>query len=245
MELKIHEAAELAGVSVRTLHYYDQIGLLPPGRTTQAGYRLYDDAAMERLQEILFYRELGFALGDIRLILSDPGYDRREALLRQHEMMCRKRERLDGLIDLLERTLRGERDMSFTQFDTKEMDAMKKEYAQEARSRWGGTQAYAEHEKKTAGYDKAKWNDVEEGMNALMAQFAALRGESPAGSAAQALVAQWQAYLSANFYTCTDELLAGLGQMYAADERFRQNIDAHGEGTAQFMADAIAAYCGK
>ena len=241
MELKIQEAAKLAGVSIRTLRYYDEIGLLPPGRVTQAGYRLYDDAAMARLQEILFFRELGFALEDIRTIMSDPDYDRNEALRRQRAMLLEKRAQIDSLIDLVDRTMRGERDLSFTQFDTKEMDKMKSEYAKEARERWGHTAAYAESEKKTKGYDGQKWSSVQEGMEALMAEFAAIRGENPAGEAAQALVMRWQAYITENFYACTDEILKGLGQMYVCDERFKANIDKHGEGTAQFMADAIAA----
>ena len=241
MELKIQEAAKLAGVSIRTLRYYDEIGLLPPGRVTQAGYRLYDDAAMARLQEVLFFRELGFALEDIRTIMTDPGYDREEALRRHRAMLKKKREQIDSLIDLVDRTIRGERDLSFTQFDTKEMDKMKSEYAKEARERWGHTAAYAESEKKTKGYDGQKWSSVQEGMEALMAEFAAIRGENPAGEAAQALVMRWQAYITENFYACTDEILKGLGQMYVCDERFKANIDKHGEGTAQFMADAIAA----
>lgn len=243
MELKIQEAAKLAGVSIRTLRYYDEIGLLPPGRVTQAGYRLYDDAAMARLQEILFFRELGFALEDIRTIMSDPDYDRNEALRRQRAMLLEKRAQIDSLIDLVDRTMRGERDLSFTPFDTREMDRMKNEYAKEARERWGHTAAYAESEKKTKGYDGAKWSSVQEGMEALMAQFAAVRDQDPAGEAAQALVIRWQAYITENFYACTDEILKGLGQMYVCDERFKANIDKHGEGTAQFMADAIAAKC--
>ena len=245
MELKIQEAARLAGVSIRTLRYYDEIGLLPPGRVTQAGYRLYDDAAMARLQEVLFFRELGFALEDIRTIMTDPGYDRKEALRRHRAMLKKKRAQIDSLIDLVDRTIRGERDLSFTQFDTKEMDKMKSEYAKEARERWGHTAAYAESEKKTKGYDGQKWSSVQAGMEALMAEFAAIRGENPAGEAAQALVMRWQAYITENFYACTDEILKGLGQMYVCDERFKANIDKHGEGTAQFMADAIAAKCGK
>lgn len=245
MELKIQEAAKLAGVSIRTLRYYDEIGLLPPGRVTQAGYRLYDDAAMARLQEVLFFRELGFALEDIRAIMTDPGYDREEALRRHRAMLKKKRAQIDSLIDLVDRTMRGERDLSFTQFDTKEMDKMKSEYAKEARERWGHTAAYAESEKKTKGYDGQKWSSVQEGMEALMEEFAAIRGENPAGETAQALVMRWQAYITENFYACTDEILKGLGQMYVCDERFKANIDKHGEGTAQFMADAIAAKCGK
>lgn len=245
MELKIQEAAKLAGVSIRTLRYYDEIGLLPPGRVTQAGYRLYDDAAMARLQEVLFFRELGFELEDIRTIMTDPGYDREEALRRHRAMLEKKRAQIDSLIDLVDRTMRGERDLSFAQFDTKEMDKMKSEYAKEARERWGHTAAYAESEKKTKGYDGQKWSSVQAGMEALMAEFAAIRGENPAGEAAQALVLRWQAYITENFYACTDEILKGLGQMYVCDERFKANIDKHGEGTAQFMADAIAAKCGK
>ena len=118
-------------------------------------------------------------------------------------------------------------------------------YKTEARSRWGATDAYREHEQKTKGYTKEKWVEANDGLMAIFAEFAACRasGAQATSEAAQALVAKLQAYITAHYYTCTDEILAGLGKMYIADERFKKNIDKQGEGTTEFAAEAIEAYC--
>ena len=243
--MKINEAARLAGVTERTLRYYDRIGLLRPSGMTDGGYRLYDGAAMERLQQILFFRELGFPLAQIREIMDSPGYDRDEALRRHRALLIAERDRLSGLIDLAERTLKGENDMSFDAFDRSGIDRQREAYAREARERWGGTDAYAESEKKTAGYSKEKWAAIQQEADEIFAAFAALRGHAPDDPAVQALVARWQAHITRHYYACTKEILAGLGQMYTADGRFMQNIDRAGAGTAQLMSDAIAVYCAK
>ena len=122
-----------------------------------------------------------------------------------------------------------------------------KNYETEARSRWGITDAYREHEQKTKNYTKEKWAEVNDGMMAIFAEFDVCKnsGASANSAEAQALVAKLQAHITANYYTCTDEILAGLGQMYVADERFKKNIDKYGEGTAEFAAEAIAVYCRK
>lgn len=243
--MKINEVAKLTGVTVRTLHYYDQIGLLKPSRITEAGYRLYDREALAALQQILFFRELDFPLQEIRAIMGKPGYDRREALEKHREMLLKKRERLEGLIDLVDRTLKGENDMSFREFDKTEIEAMREEYAAEVRERWGGTAAYQEEREKTAGYDGDRWNAVNDEGAALMRAFAEHRREAPEGAAVKELVRQWKDYITRNFYHCTDEILAGLGAMYAGDKRFTENIDKNGMGTAAFMAKAIGIYCQK
>ena len=243
--MKINEAARLAGVSERTLRYYDRIGLLRPSGMTESGYRLYDDDALRRLQQILFFRELGFPLAQIREIMDSPGYDMNEALRRHRLLLVAERDRLNGLIDLAERTLKGENDMSFDAFDRSGIDRQRDAYAEEARRRWGGTDAYAESEKKTAGYGKEQWAAIQQEADAIFAAFAALRGRTPDDPDVQALVARWQAHITAHYYACTKEILAGLGQMYVADERFTQNIDRAGAGTARLMSDAIAAYCAK
>ena len=122
-----------------------------------------------------------------------------------------------------------------------------KNYETEARERWGNTDTYREHEQKTKNYTKEKWAEVNDGMMAIFAEFAVCKnsGASANSAEAQALVAKLQAHITANYYTCTDEILAGLGQMYVADERFKKNIDKYGEGTAEFAAEAIAVYCRK
>ena len=122
---------------------------------------------------------------------------------------------------------------------------MIKKYSSEARSRWGATDAYREHEQKTKNYTKEKWEEANDGLMALFAEFAACKesGASAESAEAQALVAKLQAHITANYYTCTDEILAGLGKMYIADERFKKNIDKYGEGTAGFASEAIAVFC--
>ena len=124
---------------------------------------------------------------------------------------------------------------------------MKYNYSTEARSLWGNTDAYREHEQKTKNYTKEKWTEANDGLMAIFAEFAALKnsGASADSAEAQALITKLQAHITQNYYTCTDEILAGLGQMYVADERFKKNIDKYGEGTAEFVAEAIAVYCRK
>ena len=241
--MKIHEAARLSGVSERTLRYYDRIGLLPPQSVTQAGYRIYGEAELARLQEILFFRELGFELAEIRRIMTSPGYDRRGALIRQRDMLILERNRLSSMIELAERAMRGEKDMSFEPFDTSALERQREAYAREARERWGDTPEYAESERRASGRDKAQWAQAQREMADIFEKFAALRGQAPESVAVQALVGEWQAYISAHFYACSRETLASLGQMYMADERFKRTIDQAGEGTAALMSAAIAVYC--
>ena len=240
--MNISRVAKLTGVTVRTLHYYDEIGLLKPSQVTEAGYRVYDDADLEVLQQILFFRELDFSLEDIRKIMQNPAYEKESALRKQRELLEQKRSRLDSLISLVDKTLKGERDMSFRQFDTTEIEAAKKKYAEEAKRRWGDTAAYVEYEKRTsrAGDAQQKMLDDEGAM--LLREFGRNRSLAPDSPEAQALVKKWQDYITAHFYTCTKEILSCLGQMYVGDERFTQHIDGYGEGTAAFMSAAIEAY---
>lgn len=245
MKMHIKEFAKLTGVSVRTLHYYDEIGLLEPSLVDeQNGYRYYDEACLERMQEILFYRELDFSLKDIRMILSSPDRDKQTALKEQKELLILKKQRLERLIDALDSAMKGEK-ISMNTFDNSEFESKREEYAKEARERWGSTSAYRECAEKTAGCTKEKQNEVDLGTDKIMSEFSECRksGCTPHSTEAQALVKKWQDYITANFYTCTDEILAGLGEMYIADERFKENIDRHGEGTAQFICDAIRSRC--
>ena len=245
MKMHIREFAKLTGVSVRTLHYYDEIGLLKPSFVEeQNGYRFYDERCLERMQEILFYRELDFPLKDIGEIMSSPDYDKQTALKEQRRLLTLKKERLERLITALDGAMKGE-NLSMNIFDNSEYEAQREQYAKEAKEKWGFTEAYKESAEKTKDYSKEKWSNVSEGMNSLMAEFAECRarGNAPESDEAQALVKKWQNYITENFYTCTKEILAGLGQMYIADERFKDNIDKHGKGTAEFMCQAIGAYC--
>lgn len=244
MRLTIGALSRLSGVSIRALHHYDQIGLLHPSKTAASGYRYYEDAAIERLWQILFYRELGFPLREIAEILSSPEFDRDRALQEHRALLEQKRERIDRLISLVSNALKGERTMEFTPFDTSEIDALREQYAEEAKARWGSTEAYRESAWRTAQYSSEDFARIQEQSASVFGEFAALVGTNPADARAQALVGRWQALISESYYFCTNEILESLGQMYVADERFMKNLDQFGDGTAQFMADAIAVYCG-
>ena len=242
MKMQIKEFAEFTGVSVRTLHYYDEIGLLTPAFVERAtGYRFYDENSLLRMQEILFYRELDFSLKSIREILSSPNYNKSKALNEQKQLLMLKKERLERLISAIDGAMKGENIM--TAFDNSEFE----KYKAEAREKWGKTDAYKEHAERTKNYSKQKWNDLAEGMDHIMAEFALCmrKDESPDSAEAQNLVKMLQNHITENYYVCTNEILAGLGQMYVADERFKSNIDKHADGTAMFICEAIKVYCCK
>lgn len=233
----VKEVSRLTGVSVRTLHHYDAIGLLHPAKVTGAGYRLYDDAALMRLQSILLLRELEFPLQQIREILDTPGFDQTQAIRDQIHILELKRNHLDRLIDharQIEQT--GVIPLDFSVFDTTEQER----FAEEAKERWGNTAAYKEYEKKP----KSKGFPNADALMGIFAKFGTIRTAAPDSTEAQALAKELQDFITANYYTCTKEILASLGQMYTADDRFRKNIDAvGGEGTADFASKAIAIYC--
>ncbi len=244
MKMHIKEFAKLTGVSVRTLHYYDEIGLLKPAFVVeQNGYRFYDENSLSRMQEILFYRELDFELKSISEILSSPDYHKQKALAEQRKLLILKKERLERIIDALDESQRGK--VTMTAFDNSDYETARKQYEAEAKERWGETDAYKEHTQKTTNYTKDKWEDVNGGLNTVLAKFAECinNGHTTDSDDAQALLKELQAYITKNYYTCTNEILAGLGQMYVADERFKNNIDKHTPGTAKFVSEAIKIYC--
>ena len=239
--MTVHEVSKLTGVSIRTLQYYDKIGLLRPTEYSEAGYRLYDDAALETLQQILLFRELEFPLKDIKEIIGSPDFDRSKALEQQIELLKLKKEHIENLIDLARGIkLLGVRKLNFDAFDTKKID----EYAAQAKASWGNTPAYKEFEEKSKGWTKEKSRDISQGMMDIFAQFGKIRTSDPGSEEAQALVKKLQDYITEHFYTCTDEILGGLGKMYAGGGDFTKNIDSYGgEGTAEFTNKAIEIYC--
>lgn len=241
--MKINEVAKLTGITIRTLHYYDEIGLLKPRTAIETGYRLYDKNDLVKLQQILFFKELDFPLNQIKDIMGNPSFDKREALKKHKELLTKKRERIDKLITLVNNTLEGEENMSFTEFDISEIENAKNKYAKEVKERWGQTDAYKESEKKTKGYSKNQWQQINEESQELLKAFANNINKATDSKEVQTLVKAWQDFITARYYTCTNEILQGLGQMYVADERFKNNIDKNGEGTAEFMSKAIAIYC--
>ena len=242
MKMQIREFADFTGVSVRTLHYYDEIGLLKPAQVDPfTGYRYYDEQSLLRMQEILFYRELDFSLKSIGDMLSAPDYDRHKALEDQKKLLILKKERLEKLILAIDGAVKGENRMNA--FDNHTIE----KYKEEARQKWGQTDAYKEHAEKTRGYTHQTWSELADGLDRIMAEFALCmkRGEAPDSADARQLVKMLQEHITDNYYTCTEQILLGLGQMYVGDERFRQNIDRHGDGTARFICDAIEGYCKK
>lgn len=237
----VKEVSRLTGVSVRTLHHYDAIGLLKPTRVTEAGYRLYDDTALWRLQNILLFRQLQFPLKEIRNILDSPGFDPMQALDQQIRLLELQRAHLDDLISHARQIWKtGVINMDFSTFDTTELD----QCAAEAKAKWGNTDAYKEFEKKTAGQAKAQLQSTGDALMDIFAQFGAIRHLSPASGEAQALVSKLQNFITEHYYTCTRQILRGLGQMYIAGDSMTENIDkAGGEGTAEFAHQAIEVYC--
>ena len=241
----VSEVSKLTGVSVRTLHYYDQIGLLKPTEMTESGYRLYDDAVLERLQYIMLFRELEFSLEDIRRILDRDHFNRNEMLEQQIKLLTLKRNHIDNLITFARGIqLVGVKNMDFSAFKTTEMD----DYAAQAKALYGKTDAYQEFEKKTKGKSKEQMNWAGEQLMELFVEFGQMmkEGQKPDDANIQEQVKKLQDYITEHFYTCTKEILAGLGKMYAGGGAFTENIDkAGGVGCAEFAAKAIEIYCKK
>lgn len=239
--MTVNEVSRLTGVSVRTLQYYDKIGLLPPAERTEAGYRLYDEETLGVLKQILLYRELEFSLKDIARILMSPSYDRSEALRQQAELLEMRRQHIENLIKLTrEIQINGGNNMDFSVFDTSKID----EYAAEAKAKWGKTDAYAEYEKKSEGRSKNEEQDLGKGLMDILAAFGTMKDKGADAPETQEQVKKLQAYITEHYYNCTKQILAGLGQMYAAGGEFTENIDAAGgKGTAEFVAEAIVGYC--
>ncbi len=242
--MTVHEVSRQTGVSIRTLQYYDRIGLFRPSQYSDAGYRLYDAGQLETLQQILLFRELEFPLGDIRQIMQSPDFDRAKALEQQIELLRLKKEHLEKLLDLAEnmKKMGVAKSMDFSAFDTRKMD----EYAAQAKASWGATPEYKEYEQRARDRTQEEHFALGEGIMAIFAEFGRIREGRPDSETAQALVRKLQAYITEHFYTCSEKVLSGLGQMYAAGGEMTENIDQHGgAGTAAFAAEAIRVYCGK
>ena len=231
----VSQVSSLTGVSVRMLRYYDAVGLLRPAKVTEAGYRLYDDASLERLHRILMYRELDFTLEEIRKLLDEADADPMEALSRQIGLLEAKKERLEAVIaQAKEIRKRGYFEMKKDRFDV---------YSEKAREQWGDTPAWKEYEEKSEGRTAQRQRQLGDGLMEIFVRMGQIRHLGPASSEAQALVKELQSYITAHYYTCTPQILRGLGQMYAAGGEFTENIDkAGGAGTAVFARDAIDIY---
>ncbi len=239
----VNEVSKLTGVSIRALQYYDKIGLLHPTGYTESGYRLYDDTALEKLQQILLFRELEFSLKEIKEILSSPDFDRNQALEQQIALLTLKKEHLEHLIDFARGIqVAGVKTMDFSAFDTKKID----EYARQAKKQWGKTPEYQEFEKKSKGRTSQQEQAIAQDFMQLFAEFGKLKTSDPGSEQAKRQVKRLQDYISEHFYKCSDDILLSLGEMYAGGGEFTANINKMGgEGTAEFVAKAIRICCEK
>ena len=242
--MTVHEVSKLSGVSIRTLQYYDSIGLLKPSDYTESGYRLYDDAAIERLQMILLFRELEFPLKDIQKIIDSPNFDKSKALEQQIQLLMLKKEHIENLINLargIKKT--GVKNiMDFTAFDTKKIE----EYTAQAKESWGDTDAFKEYEKKSKGRTAEDNANMAKDMMKLFTEFGGMKDFDPESETVQKQVKKLQDFITENYYTCTNEILSGLGKAYSAGGEMTENIDkAGGEGTGAFADKAIQIYCAK
>ena len=246
MTYTVSDVAGATGITVRTLHHYDEIGVLRPSERSPSGYRIYDEADLERLQEVLFFRELGFGLGEIRTSLADPGLDRRQVLLRQRSLMADQVKRFRQMVKAIDRALDAidegvvmDKEEMFEIFG----DFDPTEYEDEARERWGDTDMYEESQRRTGSYSKDEWmklgaegRAIGEGLAVLMAA-----GVEATSEAAMDFAEQHRQHISRWFYQCSYEIHMGLGEMYVADPRFTKYWDAFHPGLAPYTRDAFVA----
>ena len=240
--MTVNEVSRLTGVSVRALHHYDKLGLLKPVSVTEAGYRLYDDSSLERLQSILLFRELQFPLRDIGGILDSPDFDRNKALDQQITLLEMRKEHLENLIAMARGIrLAGVRNLKdFSAFDMKKID----EYSRQAKASWDKTPEWKEYEQKSKGRTRDQEQALAEDMMKIFAEFGAIRDKDHAGEEAGELVKKLRGFITEHYYTCSDGILLSLSRMYDGGGSMTENIDsAGGPGTGAFAAAAIAAHC--
>ncbi|MFD3929012.1 MerR family transcriptional regulator [Streptomyces sp. NPDC058614] len=246
MSYPVGQVAGFAGVTVRTLHHYDEIGLLAPSGRSHAGHRRYSDADLDRLQQILFYRELGFPLDEVAALLDDPEADPRAHLRRQHELLTARIEKLQEMAAAVEHAMEARRmginltpEEKFEVFGDKDPEA----HAEEAERRWGGTEAYAESQRRAARYTKDDWKRMQAEVASWGERYDALMeaGEPPTGERAMDMAEEHRQHITKWFYACSYEIHQGLGDMYVSDERFKEFYDSMRPGLAEHLRDAIGA----
>jgi DNA-binding transcriptional MerR regulator len=242
----VGQVAGFAGITVRTLHHYDEIGLLVPGGRSHAGHRRYNDADLDRLQQILFYRELGFPLEEVAVLLDDPDTDPRAHLRRQHELLTARIEKLQKMAEAVEHAMEARKmGMNLTPEERFEVfgDKDPEQYAEEVEQRWGGTEAYAESQRRAARYTKEDWKRVQAEMDDWTERYTALlaAGEPPAGEAAMDLAEEHRGHIGKWYFEVPYEMHRCMGEMYVSDERFKAYYDSLHPGLAEHLRDAITA----
>ena len=246
MSLSVGQVSRLAGITVRTLHHYDEIGLLSPGERTHAGYRRYTDDDLVRLQQILLYRELGFPLDEIAAILDDPQVDELTQLRRQHELLARDSERLRQVIASVQRAIEARaRGISLTTEERFEAfgDFRPEDHEAEVQRRWGATGAYEDSRRRVASYTQADWRELKAEGEAITGDLVAAfkAGLPPDGKEAMELAERHRGHIRRWFYACTYEIHRGLGELYVSDPRFTATFDDHAPGLAGYLRSAIVA----
>ncbi len=246
MARTVSQVAGITGISVRTLHHYDELGLLRPASRTAAGYRLYSDADLARLQQILCFRALELSLEDIQQILHDPGYDVGAALRMQRQLLGERAVKLRALLDAVDAAitrLESEEPMSETEMKQMFDGFDPTQYEVEAEQRWGDTEAYKESKRRTSRYTKADWQAIKDEAAAVFTTLAALMnaGAPADGPEAMAAAEVHRQHIERRFYPCPPAMHRGLGQLYVDDPRFTANIDKTHPGLAQYAARAFAA----
>ena len=243
MAFTVGELAKLTGITFRTLHHYDQIGLVQPSDRSDAGYRLYGQADVLRLQQVLLYRELGLPLDQIAGVL-EVGTSR-AALAKHRETLVAKRTQLDAMLAALDTALAIEEGRQMKPEDVKTMfDGFDPEkYADEARAKWGATDSYKESARRTKTYGKAEWDAIKSEADSIYRRFAELmqEGAAPSDARVRGVVEAHRAHIDRWFYPCSVEMQQGLAAMYVADPRFTENIDKYGSGLSQFIHAAVTA----
>lgn len=243
MRLTVGEVSKLFDISVRTLHYYDEIDLLKPGHVSQSGYRYYDNEQIELLQEIIFFKELMIPLNEIKTILNRTRNEKAVILNKHKSLLMFKRERIDCLIEMIESIVKGESiNMGKIKVNTQSFEMQKDKYKDEVIQRWGDSDAYKISAEKTKSYNKKDWEHINLSQQRIFSMFYENKNKDINSLKVRNIVKLWQDFITKNFYPCSDEILSGLADMYLNDERFKRNIDKAGDGTAKFMHDAIKAY---
>lgn len=246
MALTVSQVAKMAGISVRTLHHYDELGLLRPSGRSEAGYRLYHERDVERLQQVLFFRALELPLDEIARIMSDPDFDVGAALRMQRQMLSGKAVQVHGLIAAVDAALsrleKGETMASDEMFEVFK-GFNPQEYEAEVEQRWGGTEEYRQSKQRTARYTKQDWMKIQAEGAEVYRQLAALMTAGKPATSPDAMDAAelHRQYISRWFYQCSTQVHRGLGQMYVDDQRFTVNIDKYGAGLSAYLRDAFAA----
>ncbi|THA36647.1 MerR family transcriptional regulator [Streptomyces sp. A1277] len=246
MEHSVGQVAGFAGVTVRTLHHYDSIGLLSPSGRSHAGHRRYNDADLDRLQQILFYRELGFPLDEIEALLDDPDADPQKHLRRQHALLSHRIAELQRMAAAVETAMEARRmginltpEEKFEVFGDKDPE----QYAEEAERRWSGTDSYAESQRRAARYTKEDWQRMKAEVDAWAERYQALMeaGEPATGERAMDMAEEHRLHISGWFYECGYEMHRCLGEMYVADPRFKAFYESMRPGLAEHLREAIDA----